>query len=50
MQFTQNGYEVLNAFADALKEVGVLEKKPNLDGKSMVMVMNPITTKNPPKN
>jgi translation initiation factor IF-3 len=50
LQFTQNGYEVLNAFADALKEVGVLEKKPNLDGKSMVMVMNPITTKNPPKN
>jgi translation initiation factor IF-3 len=41
LNYTSLGEEVLNRFAEALKDVGVLEKKPKLEGKSMTMVVNP---------
>lgn len=41
MHYTQTGFEVLNKFADAVAEVGVVEKKPKLEGKSMIMILNP---------
>lgn len=41
LNYTSLGEEVLNRFAEALRDVGVLEKKPKLEGKSMTMVVNP---------
>jgi len=41
LNYTSLGEEVLNRFAEALKDVGVLEKRPKLEGKSMTMVVNP---------
>lgn len=41
MHYTSLGEEVLNKFADAVVEVGVVEKKPKLEGKSMIMILNP---------
>ncbi|MCX8129131.1 MAG: translation initiation factor IF-3 [Clostridia bacterium] len=41
MNYTKLGEEVLEKFAEGVKEVGVVEKKPKLEGKSMVMIINP---------
>ncbi|HEY8349719.1 MAG TPA: translation initiation factor IF-3 [Clostridia bacterium] len=41
MNYTSLGMEVLNRFAEALKDVGTVEKKPKLEGRSMVMILNP---------
>ena len=41
MNYTSLGEEVLGKFAEAVKEVGVIEKRPKLEGKSMVMIINP---------
>ncbi|MCX7922494.1 MAG: translation initiation factor IF-3 [Clostridia bacterium] len=41
MQYTSLGFEVLEKFAEAVKDVGVVEKKPKLEGKSMIMILNP---------
>ena len=41
MNYTSLGHEVLEKFAEAVKEVGIVEKKPKLEGRSMVMVLNP---------
>jgi len=41
MNHTQIGEEVLKKFADALQEVGTVEKKPKLEGRSMTMIINP---------
>jgi len=41
LNYTSLGKEVLDKFARALEEVGIVEKKPKLEGKSMVMVINP---------
>jgi len=41
LNYTSLGKEVLEKFAQALEEVGIVEKKPKLEGKSMVMVINP---------
>jgi translation initiation factor IF-3 len=41
MHYTSLGEEVLKKFAEAIKEVGVLEKKPKLEGKSMSMILSP---------
>lgn len=42
MNHTSIGAEVLEKFADGIKEVGAVEKKPKLEGKSMIMILNPI--------
>ena len=35
------GEEVMNTFAEAISEVGVIEKKPMLEGRSMIMILAP---------
>ena len=41
MHYTSLGDEVLRKFADAVAEVGTVERKPKLEGKSMIMILNP---------
>lgn len=41
MNYTSLGEEVLGKFAEAIKDVGIVEKKPKLEGKSMIMILNP---------
>lgn len=41
MRYTTLGEEVLEKFADAVKDVGMVEKQLKLEGKSMIMVLNP---------
>lgn len=41
MNYTSLGYEVLGKFAETVKDVGTVEKKPRLEGKSMTMFLNP---------
>jgi len=41
MNYTSMGETVLKRFADAVAEVGNVEKKPKLEGKSMIMILNP---------
>jgi translation initiation factor IF-3 len=41
MNYTSLGEIVLKKFADYVAEVGVVEKKPKLEGKSMIMILNP---------
>ncbi len=41
MKFTSSGQEVMAKFAENLKDVGVLERPPRLEGRIMSMIMNP---------
>lgn len=41
MRYTSVGGEVLQKFAETVKDVGVIEKQPKLEGKSMMMILNP---------
>ncbi len=41
MNYTSLGEEVLSKFAEAIKDVGTVERKPKLEGKSMIMILNP---------
>jgi translation initiation factor IF-3 len=41
MNYTSLGNEVLNKFAETVKDVGVVEKRPKLEGRSMIMILNP---------
>ncbi|TYQ15918.1 UNVERIFIED_CONTAM: translation initiation factor IF-3 [Acetivibrio alkalicellulosi] len=41
MNYTSLGHKVLEKFADAAKDVGIVERKPKLEGKSMFMILNP---------
>lgn len=45
MKYTVSGKEVLEKFADAIKEVGTVEKQPKLEGKSMMMIVVPNKSK-----
>ncbi|HHV96500.1 MAG TPA: translation initiation factor IF-3 [Clostridiaceae bacterium] len=38
---TSIGQELLERFAEAVKDYGTVEKKPKLEGKSMTLVLNP---------
>ncbi len=40
------GREIIDKFADFVKEVGAVDKKPALDGRIMSMVVSPINQKN----
>ena len=42
---TDRGFEVMQRFADAIKEYGTQEKMPALEGRSLIMIVNPL----PPK-
>ena len=41
MNYTSLGQDVLGKFAESVKDVGVVERKPKLEGKSMIMILNP---------
>lgn len=41
MHYTSIGNEILAKFAELVEEVGTVEKKPKLEGKSMIMILNP---------
>jgi len=41
MHYTSLGQEVLTRFAEAVKDVGIMEKRPKLEGRSMIMILNP---------
>jgi len=41
LNYTSLGEEVLKRFADAVAEMGVVERRPRLLGKSMIMILNP---------
>ena len=41
MNYTSLGENVLRKFADAVAEVGTVERKPKLEGRSMIMILNP---------
>ena len=41
MRYTATGEEVLAKFAEAVKDVGIVEKQPKLEGKNMIMILNP---------
>jgi translation initiation factor IF-3 len=41
MNYTSLGQEVLEKFAEFVKEVGVVERKPKLEGRSMIMIITP---------
>jgi len=42
---TERGFEVMRRFADMMKEYGTPEKMPVLEGRSLIMIINPL----PPK-
>jgi translation initiation factor IF-3 len=42
MRYTTIGQEVLDKFAQAVKEVGTVEKQPKLEGRSMTMILVPV--------
>ena len=39
--YASKGMEVMNKFAEALKEVGEVDKKPNFEGRSLTMILTP---------
>ena len=41
IKYTLLGQEVLAKFAEEVKEVGMVDRQPMLDGKSMIMMLNP---------
>lgn len=41
IKHTLLGQEVLAKFAEEVKEVGMVDRQPMLDGKSMIMMLNP---------
>lgn len=43
--YTNKGMEVMQQFAEAVSEVGEVEKKPNFEGRSLIMVLGPKTDK-----
>ncbi len=41
LNYTSLGLQILEKFAESIKNVGSVEKKPKLEGRSMTMVLNP---------
>jgi translation initiation factor IF-3 len=41
MKYTSDGIEVLKKFTDAVNEVGVSERQPKLEGRSMIIILSP---------
>ena len=41
INYTSIGQEMLERFSELVKDVGFVEKKPRLEGKNMVMILNP---------
>lgn len=41
MNYTSQGRAVLEKFAQTVEEVGIVERTPKLEGRSMIMILNP---------
>lgn len=41
MKYIITGKDILIKFAEALSDVGLVEKEPKLEGRSMIMIINP---------
>lgn len=41
MNYTALGEEILSKFAESISEVGVVDKAPKLEGRNMIMFVNP---------
>jgi translation initiation factor IF-3 len=41
MAYTDVGKEILLNFADKVSDVGIIDKKPKLEGRNMVMFLSP---------
>jgi translation initiation factor IF-3 len=41
LNYTSQGYDILNRFAKIVEEVSIIEKKPKQEGKSVTMTLNP---------
>lgn len=39
--YVARGMEVMNKFAEAVSEVGTIDKKPNFEGRSLTMILTP---------
>ena len=39
--YVARGMEVMNKFAEAVSEVGTMDKKPNFEGRSLTMILTP---------
>ena len=39
--YVARGMEVMNKFAEAVSDVGVMDKKPNFEGRSLTMILTP---------
>ncbi len=39
--YTNTGEKVMHTFAEVIAEAGVIEKKPSLEGRSMIMILAP---------
>lgn len=44
-KYKEDGYEVLSRFAESIKEVGMIEKAPSVEGRTMIMILGPKTQK-----
>ena len=45
MQYTSIAYQVINRFAEMIKDYGKMEKKPVMEGRSMTVMFTPIKEK-----
>ncbi len=41
MNYTSLGQKVLEKFAEAVEELGTVERRPKLEGRNMIMIINP---------
>ncbi|NLL05238.1 MAG: translation initiation factor IF-3 [Clostridiaceae bacterium] len=41
MNYTSLGQQVLEKFAKAVEEIGTVERRPKLEGRNMIMIINP---------
>jgi translation initiation factor IF-3 len=44
MAHTKLGEEVLNKMAENIKELGVVERAPKMEGRNMIMILSPKQT------
>lgn len=43
------GMDTMVRFADSCSEVGIIEKQPNVEGRTMLMILSPKAAKPAPK-
>lgn len=43
-KYTEDGTEVMNRFTEGIQDVGIIDKAPAIEGRTMIMVVNPKKT------